>query len=64
MPTSDGEHVCHPRLSDQTTHYSITLKDGHEVSVMAHYSSLGEPGEASGFMVLALEPDLAGTQLP
>jgi PAS domain S-box-containing protein len=71
---ADGRILCHGqcvmhaiklnRLSDQTTHYSITLKDGREVPVMAHYSSLGEPGEASGYMVLALEPDLAGTQLP
>ena len=49
------------RLSDQTSHYSITLKDGREVPVKAHYSNLGVPG---GYIVLALEPDLAGTRLP
>ena len=52
------------RLSDQTACYSITLKDGREVSVTAHYSSLDEPGIYSGYTMLALEPDLAGTQFP
>ena len=52
------------RLSDQTACYSITLKDGREVPVTAHYSSLGEPGTHSSYMMLTLEPDLAGTQLP
>jgi two-component system alkaline phosphatase synthesis response regulator PhoP len=51
-------------LSDQTACYSITLKDGREVPVTAHYSSLGEIGTHSDYMILALEPDLAGTQLP
>lgn len=52
------------RLSDQTACYSITLRDGREVPVTAHYSSLGEPGTHSGYMMLALEPELAGTQFP
>ena len=52
------------RLSDHTACYSITLKDGREVPVTAHYSSLGEPGTQSGYTMLALEPDLAGTRFP
>jgi two-component system alkaline phosphatase synthesis response regulator PhoP len=52
------------RLSDQTACYSITLKDGREVPVTAHYSSLDEPGTHGGYTMLALEPDLAGTHLP
>ncbi len=52
------------RLSDQTACYSITLKDGREVPVTAHYSRLDEPETHSSFTMLALEPDLAGTQLP
>ena len=49
------------RLSDQMACYSITLKDGREVPVTAHYSSLDEPGTLSGYTMLALAPDLAGT---
>lgn len=49
------------RLSEQTACYSITLKDGREVPVTAHYSSLGEPGTPGGYTMLALAPDLAGT---
>ncbi|HEV2581274.1 MAG TPA: winged helix-turn-helix domain-containing protein [Ktedonobacteraceae bacterium] len=52
------------RLSDQTACYSITLKDGREVPVTAHYSSLDEPGMDGGYTMLALAPDLAGTYLP
>ena len=52
------------RLSDQTACYSITLKDGREVPVTAHYSSLDEPGTHSGYTMLVLEPNLAGTLLP
>lgn len=52
------------RLSDQTACYSITLRDGREVPVTAHYSSLGEPGTHSGYTMLALEPALAGTRFP
>lgn len=52
------------RLSDQTACYSITLKDGREVSVTAHYSSLDEPGTHSGYTMLMLAPDFAGTHLP
>jgi DNA-binding response OmpR family regulator len=71
---ANGKLLCHEhcamhttklnRLSDQTTQYSITLKDGREVPVMAHYSRLGEPGTHNSYTLLALEPDLAATQLP
>jgi two-component system response regulator AdeR len=49
------------RLSDQSACYSITLKDGREVPVTAHYSSLDVPGTHGGYTILALEPDLAAT---
>lgn len=52
------------RLSDQTAQYSITLKDGREVPVTAHYSNLAQPGTRNGYILLTLEPDLAATQLP
>ncbi len=52
------------RLEDHTACYSITLKDGREVPVTAHYSSLGEPGTPDGYTMLALEPNLAGAHLP
>ena len=59
-------HQHHPSLLllDQAACYSITLKDGREVPVTAHYSSLGEPGTPGGYTMLALEPNLAGAQLP
>jgi PAS domain S-box-containing protein len=47
------------RLSDQTTRYSITLKDGREVPVTAQYSSLGEPGTPGGYTMLALALEIA-----
>lgn len=52
------------RVSDQTACYSITLKDGREVPVTAHYSRLDDPGTQSSYTMLALAPDLTGTQLP
>jgi len=52
------------RLEGQTVCYSITLKDGREVPVTAHYSSLGGPGTPGDYTMLALEPNLAGAQLP
>jgi len=51
------------RYKDQTTRYCITLKDGREVPVVAHYSNLGEPGAEDSYILLALEPDLASMQL-
>jgi PAS domain S-box-containing protein len=44
------------RFKDQTTRYSIMLKDGREVPAIAHYSNLGEPGRENGYILLALEP--------
>lgn len=52
------------RLSDQTTSYSITLKDGREVPITAHYSSLGGSGTHNGYTMLTLAPDSTGTPLP
>jgi hypothetical protein len=72
---STKSHNIH-RLSKETvtTLYSMSLAtglasrtvfiDGREVPVVAHYSSLGEHGAGNGYILLALEPDLAGTQLP
>ena len=42
---------------EHTTHYSIILKDGREVTATAHYSNLGEPGHKNGYVLLALEPE-------
>ena len=44
------------RFKDQTTRYSIMLKDGREVPAIAHYSNLGESGHENGYILLALEP--------
>lgn len=71
---SDGTLLCHDQctlhtgmpnwLGDQTTYYSITLKDGREVPVQAHYSNLGALGDGDrdsdgkeGYMLLALDPE-------
>ncbi len=45
-------------FKDQTIRYSIILKDGREVTAVAHYSNLGEPGRENGYVLLALEPEL------
>lgn len=52
------------RLGEQTTSYSITLKDGREVPVTAHYSALNLPGSHEGYTILALEPSFAEARLP
>jgi DNA-binding winged helix-turn-helix (wHTH) protein len=62
----DGTLLCHDRcvlhagaltgLDDQDAVYSITLKDGREVPVQAHYTNLGDPGEQSTYTLLALDP--------
>ena len=49
---------------EQTASYSITLKDGREVPVTAHYSALNPPGAHGGYTILTLEPDLTGARLP
>jgi hypothetical protein len=56
--------ITHNQIGDQTACYLITLKDGREVPVTAHYRSLDEPGTHSSYTMLALEPNLAGAQLP
>jgi PAS domain S-box-containing protein len=71
---ADGQMLCHKqcvmnaialnKISDQTARYTITLRDGREVPVVAHYSNLGQPGTLSGYTILALEPDLGGAHLP
>jgi two-component system, OmpR family, alkaline phosphatase synthesis response regulator PhoP len=52
------------RLGEQTASYSITLKDGREVPVTAHYSSLNSPGPHNGYTILALEPNFGEARLP
>lgn len=64
---SKGALLCHERcalqagalnrLSDQTAHYFITLKDGREVPIQAHYSALDPMNGSPGYMLLALEPE-------
>lgn len=64
---ANGTLLCHEhcalqtgilnRLSDQTAHYSITLKDGREVPVQAHYSTLGALTDGPGYMLLTLDPE-------
>lgn len=62
----DGALLCHGRctmgrggpgsVSDQQDHYVITLKDGREVPVEAHYSRLGDAGAEEEYMLLMLRP--------
>lgn len=71
---SDGTLLCHEhcalrlgalnRLSDQTAHYSITLKDGREVLVQAHYSTLGTFRNGKEYILLALDPETTKKPLP
>jgi two-component system alkaline phosphatase synthesis response regulator PhoP len=67
----DGALLCHGRcvlrqsglesVGDQQVRYVITLKDGREVPVEAHYSRLGGAGvgaeEEEGYMLLLLRPE-------
>ncbi len=57
------QNISLNRLKDYTAQYSITLKDGREVPATVHYTSLGEPGMANGYILLTLEPDLAESRL-
>jgi len=57
------QNITLNRLKDYTAQYSITLKDGREVPATVHYTSLGEPGTANGYMLLTLEPDLARSHI-
>lgn len=52
------------RLSDQTVSYSITLKDGREVPVQAHYSTLDMVSSSKGYVLLALHPETPENPLP
>jgi DNA-binding response OmpR family regulator len=52
------------RLGEQTAVYSITLKDGREVPVTAHYSALNAPGSLNGYTVLTLEPNFGEARIP
>jgi DNA-binding response OmpR family regulator len=70
---NDGTLLCHEhcalhagalnRLSDQTAYYSITLKDGREIAVQAHYSTLGALSDGKGYTLLALEPESKNSPL-
>ena len=44
-------------LVEQQARYVITLKDGRELPVAAHYTGLGEAGETGGATLLMLQPD-------
>ena len=57
------QNITLNQLKDYTAQYSITLKDGREVPATVHYTSLGEPGMANGYILLTLEPDLAESRL-
>lgn len=52
------------RLGEQTASYSITLKDGREVPVTAHYGALNTPDALNGYTVLTLEPNFGEARLP
>jgi len=44
-------------ISDQQAHYMITLKDGRELPVMAHYTRLSDAGIQSDCVLLVLQPE-------
>lgn len=62
----DGGLLCHDRcvlrqgglgrMSDRQAHYVITLKDGRELPVEAHYSRLVGPGAEADCTLLVLHP--------
>lgn len=68
---ANGQLLCHEhcvmqaialnRLNDQTARYTITLKDGREIPVVAQYCSLGQSGAYSTYTMLTLEPEQAGS---
>lgn len=65
--SGDGTMLCHDLcpmraaqrdgLSDQQAHYLITLKDGRELPVAAHYSRLSDAGIEHDCMLLVLQPE-------
>lgn len=69
----EGRMLCHndcimrngtlKQYRERTTRYQITLKDGREVPATAHYSALGNLEAEQSYILLAIEPDLASTQL-
>jgi DNA-binding response OmpR family regulator len=64
---SDGTMLCHDTcpmrlalfngVNDHQAHYIITLKDGRELPVAAHYSRLNNVGDQSDCVLLALQPE-------
>jgi hypothetical protein len=51
-------------VNDHQAHYIITLKDGRELPVAAHYSRLGNAGSRNDCVLLVLQPEgtrIAGT---
>lgn len=68
--SADGTMLCHDKcpmcmglrhgMSDQQAHYVITLKDGRELPVAAHYSRLRDAGSWRDCVLLVLRP--AGEQ--
>jgi PAS domain S-box-containing protein len=71
---ANGTMLCHEqcvmntitlnRLGEQKASYFITLKDGREVPVTAHYSSLHSPGPHNGYTILTFEPNSGEARLP
>jgi len=67
--SGDGTMLCHdlcpmrtalrPGMSDQVAHYVITLKDGRELPVAAHYSRLRDTGSQRDCVLLTLAADSA-----
>lgn len=65
--SGDGALLCHDScpmrqalgggVSEHQTHYVITLKDGREVPVAAHYSRLSASGLDSDCVLLVLQPE-------
>ena len=70
----DGAMLCYdlcpmrtalrPGMSDQVAHYVITLKDGRELPVTAHYSRLRDAGSQRDCVLLALAPEREPTTAP
>lgn len=66
---SDGTMLCHDScpmrlalvsgLNDHQAHYIITLKDGRELPVAAHYSRLSIAGSPRDCVLLVLQPEPA-----
>lgn len=67
--SADGALLCHELcpmrqarrngLSDHQAHYVITLKDGRELPVAAHYTHLTDAGATHDCTLLALQPEPA-----